>query len=244
MKKCSKCCLLKDETEFYGKQCYCKPCWNIYSVEQQRKHREQYAPVKRAYQQEHKDRLREIRKQWRHDNPEKAKAIWDRSHAKRRAARDAAKALIPPPADKQCYRCKVRKPFSEFNINKFKKDGLNTYCRDCSKEKQKEWNASVNKMKDYAKAWRKKNPHKVRAHKTERKILTRKLALPKWADKRAIAAIYAEANRLTKETGIQHDVDHVIPLKHKMVCGLHVENNLRVIPRKENSLKSNRWQDG
>ena len=96
-------------------------------------------------------------------------------------------------------------------------------------------------MAKYAKAYRKRNPEKVRVYKTERKLLTRKLALVPWADNTKIKKIYSDAARLTAETGIQYDVDHIVPLKHSLVCGLHWEGNLRVITRKENSLKSNKF---
>jgi hypothetical protein len=62
---------------------------------------------------------------------------------------------------------------------------------------------------------------------------------PKWANKDAIKEFYKEAKRLTKETGILHHVDHIVPLRHPLVCGLHVENNLRVISYFENNQKSN-----
>ena len=64
-------------------------------------------------------------------------------------------------------------------------------------------------------------------------------ATPVWADRAAIDAIYAEAARRTRETGIAHAVDHYYPLLSPVVCGLHVEHNLRVITRSENSKKKN-----
>jgi hypothetical protein len=48
-------------------------------------------------------------------------------------------------------------------------------------------------------------------------------------------------HRLTRETGIQHHVDHVIPLKGRLVSGLHVVENLRVIPGKENLAKNSKF---
>ena len=53
-------------------------------------------------------------------------------------------------------------------------------------------------------------------------------------------AFYEEARRLTEETGIVHHVDHIIPINHPLICGLHVETNLQVLPAAENSRKGNR----
>jgi hypothetical protein len=65
-------------------------------------------------------------------------------------------------------------------------------------------------------------------------------AMPPWADVDAIKAVYAEAQRLTDETGIPHEVDHIEPLLGQNASGLHVHWNLRVITRTENRRKGNR----
>lgn len=69
-------------------------------------------------------------------------------------------------------------------------------------------------------------------------------ATPSWADRAAIKAVYADAIRLTKATGVRHEVDHVVPLNGINVCGLHVHWNLCAIPHHENRAKSNRLDDG
>jgi hypothetical protein len=55
-----------------------------------------------------------------------------------------------------------------------------------------------------------------------------------------IRKVYAFSARLTAETGIRHEVDHVIPLQGETVCGLHWEGNLQVLPKIDNIRKSNR----
>jgi len=67
-------------------------------------------------------------------------------------------------------------------------------------------------------------------------------ATPPWADRKAIAALYKEARRLTRETGELHVVDHVVPLIGKIggvqvVSGLHVDYNMQVAHWKANSIK-------
>lgn len=65
-------------------------------------------------------------------------------------------------------------------------------------------------------------------------------ATPAWADLTAIKALYKQAAQLRKRTGEAWHVDHVIPLKHPFVCGLHVHANLQVIPARANQSKGNR----
>ena len=67
--------------------------------------------------------------------------------------------------------------------------------------------------------------------------------MPTWADKRKIVEFYKQAKDLSESTGIKHHVDHIVPLRGRNVCGLHVENNLRVISATENLRKNNKWAD-
>lgn len=63
-------------------------------------------------------------------------------------------------------------------------------------------------------------------------------AQPPWADRKAINKIYAECRR-RRRNGEDVEVDHIVPLLHPIVCGLHVPWNLRIVDRTINGRKSN-----
>jgi predicted nucleic acid-binding Zn ribbon protein len=92
-------------------------------------------------------------------------------------------------------------------------------------------------------AWKRRNAGKVNAS-TAARFATKLHATPQWADHAAIMLIYMKARQLRLETGIDRHVDHVVPLRHHLVCGLHCEDNLQVLPSKQNLSKNNRyWPD-
>jgi hypothetical protein len=88
----------------------------------------------------------------------------------------------------------------------------------------------------YNRAWVAKNRDKRAMYNVARRAAVQ-VATPAWADHAQIATFYAEAQRKTVETGVRYSVDHVVPLKGKRVCGLHVQFNLAVIPYVENCRK-------
>lgn len=97
----------------------------------------------------------------------------------------------------------------------------------------------------YQKAWKERNTVWVRAD-TKARRRKHRLATPKWLtreQKGQIRELYKIAITMTKTTGEQYVVDHIVPLRSEFVCGLHVPWNLRVITQEQNLLKSNKLID-
>lgn len=88
-----------------------------------------------------------------------------------------------------------------------------------------------------------KHQHKFAARVAKRKA-AKLQATPVWADMQKIEAFYEEARRLTDETGVLHEVDHIYPLQGKTGCGLHVHTNLRVLTRAANRAKGTKIDKG
>ncbi len=93
------------------------------------------------------------------------------------------------------------------------------------------------------KLYAKNNPAKMNAQYAKRRAQVKK-ACPAWAQPEAIASFYVSADALNMLTGEWHEVDHIVPLLSKKVCGLHVENNLQILSKFGNRSKGNRfWPD-
>lgn len=67
------------------------------------------------------------------------------------------------------------------------------------------------------------------------------LSTPDWVDRRELRLLGAWAKVMTIFTCRDHNLDHIIPLRHPNVCGLTVTANLRVICKLANFSKGNKY---
>lgn len=91
-----------------------------------------------------------------------------------------------------------------------------------------------------------RNKEKVRAYRRTHSYIYRKYiktVTPKWLSKfqkYQLSLIYTCRDEINKVSDVKYEVDHIVPIQGKEVCGLHVPWNLRVIPQKTNRTKSNK----
>ena len=146
----------------------------------------------------------------------------------------------------ECRKCGLEKKLSFFVPNKRCKLGVEHTCRLCKQKVQAEyiqrrfdntgeypWKQRLEKHKEACAKWNSKNRGCKNAL-TAKYRAARLRATPPWADFEAIRLFYD-----TCPLGFH--VDHIIPLQGKTVSGLHVPNNLQVIPAILNLKKSNKY---
>jgi len=106
--------------------------------------------------------------------------------------------------------------------------------RQANPEYQARW-AAANKEKINARkrVWARQNRAKLRRKELAQKFARRR-ACPPWAERAPLLAFYRAC-----PPGFH--VDHVIPLRGKLVCGLHCLDNLQYLPAQINLQKANRF---
>jgi hypothetical protein len=132
-------------------------------------------------------------------------------------------------------------------IKKWNSENKDKMCQSAKDWYNRNKDSKDFKEKNSAKTreWAAKNPDKV-LEQSARKRATKLHRIPKWLtveDKWVIKEIYRLAKDRTKATGIEWQVDHVIPLRGKYVSGLHIPQNLRVIEKTQNLIKSNKFKE-
>ena len=150
-----------------------------------------------------------------------------------------------------CKRAREQRRHKEGGQIEYRKQ-LYAANREEKIQKQKEYTIRrYNDVAAYGAAWREQNKDRIKQYVKENAGLYAfhsacrrkkvKQATPTWAELDQIKLLYEQAALLTLHTGVEHAVDHSIPIINNLVCGLHCVANLRVITRAENAAKSNKF---
>lgn len=180
----------------------------------------------RKYRAENKERLKEIAKKAYLKNREKRLA-WHRQPVQRAKANERSRRYY---TDKNLYENYLRDWYKN-NAGRQRALAKARYALNIEKKR-----ADARKRQKENKVYRAMYEASRRAWKIR--------ATPSWVNDAKLIAFYEQAKKLTESTGIIHHVDHIVPLRSKLVCGLHWEANLQVLVGAENISKSNRvWPD-
>ena len=147
---------------------------------------------------------------------------------------------------KECHNARNRKRHAE-NRDKVLAGQRKYYAEnrdEIAARNKKYYEKNRDKYLAREKKYCKENPEK-NAAKTAKYRAAQLERIPSWSNKaeiKAIRKIYARCKRINKLTGVEHQVDHVIPLQGDSISGLHHSTNLAIIPAELNRSKSNKWE--
>jgi hypothetical protein len=239
-KLCRKCGATKAVADFYACKRYkdglrtaCKACEKAVALRWRCENGDKVRQSKRAWDKKNKEHVLDYSKRYKDEHREqirvKARAA---AEVYRRENLEAVRARNL--AYKRANAEKNRESAREWARNNAEKNRLRA--RIWAEQNNARLMANIA-------AYNRRHPELKIRRVQERRIAFR-AATMEWGEEFFISEIYDLARKRTEITGQQWQVDHIVPIKSKLVCGLHVYWNLAVIPAQLNRRKSNlRWPD-
>jgi hypothetical protein len=123
-------------------------------------------------------------------------------------------------------------------MSQYYQDHKEVFLERASQRREEKWK----EISEYKKCWAKLNRAKKNADSSRRRA-RQKQRTPRWLSEdhlKEIENFFWLAKDISKVTGEDYHVDHIVPMKGKNVCGLHVPWNLQVLPSDVNIAKGNK----
>jgi hypothetical protein len=212
MKKCTRCGEVKDESEF----------------SKNKSSKDGLEPAckvcRKARYQQNKDEMLAYQKAYYQQNKDKVSAYHAQHYEQNK---DKAKA------------------YYQQNKEKLLAQGAKWRAENKDKiasRKKTHYQQNKDKIRAYQAQYTEENKPRLLAMQAKYRSVSL-LSTPEWLDAghwAEMEAEYALSLWCSEVMGEKYHVDHIVPLKGKKVCGLHVPWNLQVIPAVENRRKKNK----